>query len=87
MFGHELYPTLFEKAALYARDIIMNHPFIDGNKRTGMTAASIFIENNGYRIAAKEGSIEKYAVEIVTKKHSIQHIAAWLKKHSRKKEK
>ena len=41
--GKELYPTVFEKAAVYARGILMNHPFIEGNKRTGMVSASIFL--------------------------------------------
>ena len=46
MFGKELYHTVFLKAAVYARTIIMNHPFIDGNKRTGMTTAFVFLERN-----------------------------------------
>ena len=44
LFGKELYPTIFLKATVYTRNIIMNHFFIDGNKRTGMTAASVFLE-------------------------------------------
>lgn len=34
--GEDLYPSVFEKAAAIGESIIMNHPFIDGNKRTGM---------------------------------------------------
>ncbi len=84
VFGEELYPTAFHKAATYARGIIMNHPFIDGNKRTGMAAASVFLEDNGYEVVAQEGEIESEALVIVREKCSIESIAAWFKKHSRK---
>lgn len=84
VFGKELYPTIFEKAALYARDVIMNHPFIDGNKRTGVTAASVFLENNGYEIIAREGEFEAFALRIVSEKLETLTIAHWLKSHSKK---
>ena len=53
-FGKELYSTLFAKAAVYARNIISGHPFVDGNKRTAMAAASVFLEGNGYRQNPKD---------------------------------
>lgn len=84
IFGKELYPTAFLKAAVYARNIIMNHPFLDGNKRTGMTAAIVFLENNGYRFQARKGEIEKFALKIVRKSLNLETIAVWLKKHSKK---
>lgn len=84
VFGKELYPTLFDKAALYARNIIMNHPFLDGNKRTGMLCAFTFLERNKYNIIAQKGEIEQFALLVITKRLTIQQIAHWLKKHSRK---
>lgn len=86
-FGKELYPTIFIKTALYAKNIINGHPFIDGNKRTGMTAAIVFLENNGYTFIAKKGEIEKFALKIATQKLDLETIALWLKKHSRKSKK
>ena len=85
VFGEELYPTIFLKASVYARNIIMGHPFIDGNKRTGMTAALVFIEDNGYKIVAERGEIEKFALRIIEHKLQLDSIAAWFKKHSQKK--
>jgi death-on-curing protein len=41
--GEYLYPTLAEKAAVLAFSIIRNHPFIDGNKRTGHAAMEVFL--------------------------------------------
>ena len=80
-FGREFYPSPFEKAAVYARGIILDHPFLDGNKRTGMTAAFIFLENNSWEATAKRGEIEAMALTIATKKPELAIIAAWLKKH------
>ena len=44
----ELYPTLFQKASVYAHHIITGHIFFDGNKRIGLTCALRFLELNGY---------------------------------------
>ena len=82
--GQELYPTLFDKAAVYARSISMNHPFLDGNKRTGMLAAGVFLEHNGYKVIVREGGVARFALRIVKQKLDIKEISAWLKKHSRK---
>jgi death on curing protein len=41
-------------AALYAGGIVRNHPFLDGNKRTGFVVAVLFLELNGYRFTASE---------------------------------
>ena len=84
VFGKELYPGVFLKAAVYARTIIMNHPFIDGNKRTGMAASIVFLERNGYMSIAKDGEIEEFALKVVTEKLSLGIIANWFKKHSKK---
>lgn len=84
VFGRELYNTVFAKAAVYAHDIIFDHPFLDGNKRTGMTAAFVFLEDNGYGATAKAGEIETFALDVVTKKFDIPTIAVWLKKHTKK---
>ena len=62
----------------------MNHPFVDGNKRTGMTSASVFLEDNGYRIIAKEGEIESFALKVISSRLDISAIAEWFKKHSKK---
>ncbi len=85
VFGKELYPTLFLKAAVYARSVIMNHPFSDGNKRTGITSAATFLDVNGYTLQCKCGEIEHFAVHVVVDALSIEDIAAWLKKHAVKK--
>jgi len=82
-FGKELYPTLFIKAALYVRNIITAHPFVDGNKRTAMTAAGVFLQLNGFCISVKEGGVETFALSVISEKKDLESIAAWLKKHSK----
>jgi death-on-curing protein len=49
--GKFLHPALFDMAAAYAFHISQNHPFIDGNKRTALASALIFLEMNGVTIA------------------------------------
>ena len=50
--GQELYPSISEKAATLGFSLIMNHPFIDGNKRVGHAAMEVFLYLNGYEIDA-----------------------------------
>jgi death-on-curing protein len=84
-FGQELYPTVELKAALYIRNIITAHPFIDGNKRTAMTAAGIFLGLNGYALNVPLGGIEKFAPLVIKKKLDLEAIADWIKQYSKKK--
>lgn len=83
-FGQELYPTIFDKAATYIRSIIKNHPFVDGNKRTGMLAAGVFLELNGYKLNAGKGDVYKFALKVAKQKIELPIIAHWLKKNSKK---
>lgn len=78
-FGQEQYPNVFLKAAVYARNIIADHPFVDGNKRTGIASAVIFLKKNGYNFAAKPGEVENFAVRVVVEKLSVGDIASWFK--------
>ena len=84
VFGEELYPTIFEKAAVLLRAIIGDHPFVDGNKRTGMMSALIYLNLNGYDtsgLADKE--LEDFAVQVAVEHLAIPAIAAWLETHAK----
>src|SRR3989344_395584 len=81
-YGKELYPSVFLKAAVYVRNIVFSHHFMDGNKRTAMAAGSVFLELNGYRIIVKKGGVEAFALEIIEKHHDLPAIAAWLEENS-----
>jgi death-on-curing protein len=79
VFGEEQYQGVFTKAAVYARNIIGDHPFADGNKRTGITSMSIFLLRNGYTLTATPKELEDFAVQIATDHLSVEQIAEWLK--------
>jgi death on curing protein len=53
-FAHAEKPDLIDLAALYTAGIVRNHPFVDGNKRTGFITGILFLELNGYQFAASE---------------------------------
>lgn len=81
VFGKEQYSSLFEKAAVYLRNIAGDHPFIDGNKRTAITVCAIFLMRNGRSLNATETDLENFTVEVATNHLDIATIAAWLQKH------
>ncbi|MBD3943762.1 type II toxin-antitoxin system death-on-curing family toxin [Microbacterium sp. NEAU-LLC] len=49
LFGDDAYPTLSLKAAAFMESVVRNHPFVDGNKRSGWTLTVTFLWLNGYR--------------------------------------
>ncbi len=83
VFGQEQYPTLFEKAAVYLRNIIGDHPFIDGNKRTAVTVCGIFMARNGSYLKADPKDLEVFTIKVATQHLKINAIAAWLDLHSK----
>ncbi len=83
VFGEALYPTIFEKAAFLLRGSIADHPFIDGNKRTGIMSALVFLNLNGYDTTQlSDDELEDFAVRVAVEHLDIPVIAAWLKAHS-----
>jgi death-on-curing protein len=81
--GEDLYPDLFHKAAALMDSLVNNHPFVDGNKRTGIAAAGLFLRQNGYRLAATNADVETFTLRIASSRVEIADIAAWLQRHSR----
>jgi len=79
VFGEEVYKTLYEKAAALCRGIIADHPFVDGNKRTGIMTALLFLESNGVRTKVDDKDLEDFAVKIATDQLGVPTTAAWLK--------
>jgi death-on-curing protein len=82
-FGsEELYPTCFEKAAAIAESIILNHPFIDGNKRTAFILCEAMLENEGYTIWSDTETIYDFLIGISTGSFSFEEIVEWLHKNT-----
>ena len=64
VFGVEPYPTIQDKAAMLAWEIIAAHVFADGNKRTGMSALKAFLRANGYMLEALQDEVIETALKI-----------------------
>ncbi|HLA47883.1 MAG TPA: type II toxin-antitoxin system death-on-curing family toxin [Nitrospinota bacterium] len=80
--NNDLYPDLFTKAASLMHSIIKNHPFVDGNKRTAITAASIFLQRNNYTLTASNRELERFTLQIASEDVKLEEVAVWFKKHS-----
>src|SRR3989344_4530809 len=80
--GEDLYPTIFLKAGALVHSLLMNHQFVDGNKRTAMFSVMTFLELNGYNFVAKQKEIVNAALWIENKKPTIDEISNWLQNHS-----
>lgn len=74
--------NLFELAAIYSHGIVKNHPFIDGNKRTGLVAGALFLEINGYRFQAPEAEAVLQTLALAAGERTPEAFADWLEKNS-----
>ena len=82
VFSAEQYQTVHEKAAVYLRNIIGDLPFADGNKRTGVTVAGVFLFRNGVKLTARPKELKDFAVKIAIDHLEIAEIAVWLQQHN-----
>ena len=73
-------PSLFDLAAAYAHGIIKNHPFIDGNKRSGFLAAALFLEANGIRFNGSERDVVIQTLALAAGESTLQDFSAWLER-------
>lgn len=78
--GDFLHQGIFQMAAAYAFHISQNHPFVDGNKRTALASALVFLELNGISIADPSGTLYESMMQIASGKMSKEELAAILKK-------
>lgn len=79
--GHELYPTLIDKAALTGYLLICNHPFVDGNKRIGHAVMEVLLVLNGFEIDATVDEQETIILQVADGSLSREEFTNWLDKH------
>ena len=77
-------PSLFDLAASYGFGLVKNHPFVDGNKRTGFTVAVAFLELNGHRFEATEADATVQTLALAAGALDEGQYAAWLQANSRR---
>ena len=79
--GKDLYPELTLKAAALIHSLLLNHVFVDGNKRTATLSMIEFLIINGKKFKATNKEIVNVTLWVENKKPSIDQIATWIKKH------
>lgn len=80
--GEDLHPSVTEKAVAMGFSIIMNHPFIDGNKRTGHAATEVFLILNGMEISATVDEQEQIILAVASGRIEREEFVEWLEKRT-----
>ena len=78
----ELYPDLFSKAAALMDSLIRNHPFVDGNKRTAITAAALFLRLNGFQLIVENNEMVQFTLACAQSRLSLDEITNWFREYS-----
>lgn len=80
--GCYLHEDVFEMAAAYLYHIIRNHPFVDGNKRTGAVAAVVFLLMSGVELGAGVASFERMVRSVASGKATKAEAAEFFRAHA-----
>jgi death-on-curing protein len=75
-------PSVFDLAAAYAYGIIRNHPFVDGNKRTGFLASYVFLNINGWQLISSEAEAVNAVLALAAGEIDESSFSSWLKNKS-----
>ncbi|MBA2304458.1 MAG: type II toxin-antitoxin system death-on-curing family toxin [Acidobacteria bacterium] len=81
--GEDLYPDLAAKAAALMHSLLLNHPFVDGNKRVGAAAAELFFRVNGLELDASDEELEAMTIAIATGDVEAEALAIWFRQRIR----
>ena len=79
---NELCPDIYHKAAALLESLVNNHPFVDGNKRTGITAATMFLKINDLTLTASNQQVESFVLSVASGEQAFDSIVEWLKTYS-----
>jgi death on curing protein len=80
--GKELYPGPLEKAAALGESLIINHPFVDGNKRTALLAMLALLNEYEQLLAVQEDEMYNFIIAMSTGEKRFEEILTWLKSKS-----
>ena len=79
--GQYLHADIFEMAAAYLYHLVMNHPFVDGNKRVGLEAALIFLEINNENLSASDEELVDLVLKTTAGQVGKREIAEFFRSH------
>ncbi len=77
--GEDLYPDIAAKAAALMHSLIMNHPFVDGNKRVGAHAAPLFLALNGGLLEITPEQLEEVTLLVARGELDAESLAIWFR--------
>lgn len=80
--GEDLYPTVFDKAAALLHSLVMNHAFLDGNKRTAYQVMKRFLYTNGYQMHVSQSEIVRFCISVDNEGVRPKEIVVWLEEHT-----
>jgi death-on-curing protein len=78
-------PDVVEMAALYTAGIVRNHPFVDGNKRTGFVIGVLFLELHGFDFKASEADATQAIMALAAGTLDEAGYAGWLRENAKRK--
>jgi len=78
--GKDLYKDVFSKAAALVHSLVLNHPFVDGNKRTAIASLIRFLKVNNLNLQASQKELVDFVLAIESKKMGVEGIVSYLKK-------
>jgi death-on-curing protein len=81
--GQELYATVQEKAAAICFSLVMNHPFVDANKRVGHAAMETFLVLNGWQLDAPVDDAERVMLGLAAGGLTRNELLGWVNTHVR----
>lgn len=80
--GQDLYPSLLQKAAALLHSLVMNHAFLDANKRTAFAVTSRFLNSNGVFIKSSQEEIVRFCIAVDNEGLTLKQIVTWLEVHT-----
>ncbi|HJT20867.1 MAG TPA: type II toxin-antitoxin system death-on-curing family toxin [Nitrospira sp.] len=80
--GEDLYPDITSKAAALCFSLVLNHPFVDGNKRIGHAAMETFLMVNGYELRAPVDEQERVMLDLAAGNLQRETFVEWVKQHT-----
>lgn len=78
----ELYPDLFTKTAALMDALVRNNPFVDGNKRTAISATGVFLWINRHQLTVENREMVRFTLACAQSQLALDEIADWFKAHS-----
>jgi death-on-curing protein len=81
MGGERFHRDVFEMAAAYAFHVLMNHPFVDGNKRTGLASAVVFLKRNGFSLRCGEPELADLLISVTAGRTDKAALANAIRNH------